>query len=182
MSLFRIIQNSIGQPRQYFLEDNGVFPNSRLPVLHYEGMLTLPFVFPARAVTKMFQKNNWKNNWTQGIYTFHHYHSVTHEALCICKGKTVIQLGGENGVRITVGPGDVIIIPAGVAHRNIGSENDVVCVGGYPGGKEYDMNYGKAGERPQTDSNIAEVPLPDTDPVSGKNGLTEIWAKWIDRS
>jgi uncharacterized protein YjlB len=38
------------------------------------------------------------------------------------------------------------------------------------------MNYGKPGERPKTDDNIASVPLPKTDPVFGKGGgLLEIW-------
>ena len=59
---------------------------------------------------------------------------------------------------------------------NLGKEDDVTCVGGYPNGKDYDMNYGKKGERPVTDQNIGAVPLPETDPVFGKKGgLIKIW-------
>jgi uncharacterized protein YjlB len=59
---------------------------------------------------------------------------------------------------------------------NLGKEDDVICVGGYPDGREYDMNYGKAGERPKADNNIAATPLPPTDPVFGKNGpLLKLW-------
>lgn len=166
------------QPEKYSLKDDGIFPNSCIPVLYYPQALDLPKLFPARAIKKLFQKNNWKNNWKQGIYTYHHYHSTTHEAIGICKGETLLQLGGENGITLFVEAGDVLIIPAGVAHMNLGKENDISCVGGYPGGKEYDMNYGKAGERPGTDKNIALVPLPKTDPVFGKKGgLLELWTQ-----
>jgi uncharacterized protein YjlB len=69
----------------------------------------------------------------------------------------------------------VIIIPAGVAHKNMGKEKAAICVGGYPDGKDYDMNYGRAEERPRTDIVIGGLPIPRTDPVFGKKGLPEIW-------
>jgi uncharacterized protein YjlB len=62
----------------------------------------------------------------------------------------------------------VIIIPAGVAHKNLGSDAKFGCVGAYPEGKEYDMNYGKPEERGITLHNIASVSMPDADPVFGK--------------
>ena len=72
--------------------------------------------------------------------------------------------------------GDVIIIPAGVAHKNLGSSGDFRCVGAYPPGQDWDMNYGKAGERPAADENIANVPLPVADPVFGFEGpLMKNW-------
>ena len=38
------------------------------------------------------------------------------------------------------------------------------------------MNYGRPGERPQADRNIAQVTLPKTDPVYGRDGqLTKYW-------
>ena len=125
---------------------------------------------------KLFQQNNWSNNWKQGIFTYHHYHSTTHEVLGICKGETLLQLGGEEGITLFIQRGDVLIIPAGVAHMNLGKENDISCVGGYPEGRNYDMNYGKLGERPKANHNIARVPLPKTDPVFGKRrGVIRIW-------
>ena len=33
-----------------------------------------------------------------------------------------------------------------------------------------DMCYGKKGERPRADENIARVPLPATDPLCGEQG------------
>jgi uncharacterized protein YjlB len=70
----------------------------------------------------------------------------------------------------------VIIIPAGVAHKNLNSTNDFRCVGAYPVGQHYDMNYGKKHERPEADNNIRKLPLPPTDPVYGLNGkLFTFW-------
>ena len=96
--------------------------------------------------------------------------------LGVCKGETLLLLGGEQGITLYIEEGDVLVIPAGVAHMNLGKENDVICVGGYPNGREYDMNYGKADERPAADENINSISLPQTDPVFGKNGdLLKIW-------
>jgi uncharacterized protein YjlB len=72
--------------------------------------------------------------------------------------------------------GDVLIIPAGVAHKNLGEEKDVICIGGYPGGRDFDINYGKPEERPIADEHIAALPLPAADPVYGRGkGLAELW-------
>ncbi|HZI53597.1 MAG TPA: cupin, partial [Chitinophagaceae bacterium] len=77
--------------------------------------------------------------------------------------------------KLTIQAGDIIVIPAGVGHKNLESE-DLGVVGAYPGGMMYDMKYGKPGERPQADQNIAAVPFPDHDPLLGKeNGLLLIW-------
>jgi uncharacterized protein YjlB len=163
---------------QYILKDNDRFPNSRLPVLLYKGGIRLPFVFKARFVKKLFRKHHWINNWRNGVYTFHHYHSNTHEVMAVIKGATTLQLGGENGIHLKIEKGDVILIPACVAHCNLGREKDVICIGGYPRGKDYDMNYGKEGERPSSDENIAQVKIPRLDPVTGKlDPLNLIWKK-----
>jgi len=115
------------KPEQYFVKDDGFFPNNHLPILYYPKVLHLPKLFPAVAVKKLFRQNNWTNNWKQGIYTYHHYHSITHEVLGICKGETLLQLGGEKGIILFVERGDVLVIPAGVVHINLGEEDDVVC-------------------------------------------------------
>jgi uncharacterized protein YjlB len=177
---FKSIDNNqvkiMQQPQQYFLNDNGIFPNNILPVLYYPNALRLPSLFSSRYAKNIFEKNGWSNTWRNGIYTYHHYHSVTHEAMAIIRGKTRIQLGGDDGVELTVQKGDVLIIPAGVAHKNLGNEKDAIAIGGYPRGKDYDMNYGKPGERPGTDNKIKKLSVPSTDPLLGKaNGVPKIW-------
>jgi uncharacterized protein YjlB len=160
----------------YIVNDDGIFPNSKLPVLLYKKVLDLPPLFPASYVENLFKSHLWHNSWKSGIFTYHHYHSITHEVLGFYKGETKMQVGGDKGVKLDIEKGDVLIIPAGVAHKNLGQENDVQCVGAYPEGMSYDMNYGKPGERPMTDNNIAQVPLPDRDPVLGlKGGLQRYW-------
>jgi len=163
--------------QKFYLKDDGVFPNNTLPVLYYPGVLLLPGLFPAGEVKDLFSHNDWKNTWQAGIYTFHHYHSNTHEVLGVVRGETIIQLGGDNGVQLKIQKGDVIILPAGTAHKNLGDENAVVCVGGYPKGKEYDMNYGQPEERPAADDCIKKVKLPEHDPVFGnQGGVLRYWA------
>lgn len=163
--------------REYYIKENDQFPNNSLPVLLYRRVLKIPFFCAAKYVRKLFQQNGWTNNWQNGIYTYHHYHSITHEVFAAVKGQTVLLIGGENGKVLKFEKGDVIIIPAGVAHKNLGKQDDVICVGGYPEGKDFDMNYGEDGERPGTDQNISNVPIPSSDPVYGtsENGLLTAW-------
>jgi uncharacterized protein YjlB len=164
--------------RRIHLKDNGAFPNNILPVLYYPGVLLLPGLFPAGEVKDIFSHNDWKNSWQSGIHTFHHYHSNTHEVLGVVRGETIIELGGDDGVRLKIQKGDVIILPAGTAHKNLGDENAVVCVGAYPKGKEYDMFYGQPGERPAADENIKKVRIPDHDPVFGTlGGVLNYWVQ-----
>jgi uncharacterized protein YjlB len=156
--------------KKYYFQDDGIFPNSRLPVLHYKGILKLPLLLAAASIVSLFEKNRWRNSWKSGIYEYHHYHSITHEVLGAYNGETELLLGGAKGTAVKIEKGDVVIIPAGVAHKNEGKENGVKCVGAYPDGMDYDMNYGKPGERPLADQNIRSVPIPAKDPVFGLRG------------
>ncbi len=161
----------------YQLKDDGNIPNNpKLPLLIYEGAFKLPANDPASTIEKVFSANGWSGSWRDGIYPFHHYHSTTHEVLGVFSGSAMVQLGGPRGITQTVRAGDVVIIPAGVAHKNLGATVDFGVVGAYPGGHEWDMNYGNAGERPAADHAIARVPLPRRDPVYGTDGpLFEHW-------
>ena len=71
-----------------------------------------------------------------------------------------------------------MIIPAGVAHKNLNGSADFLCVGAYPEGRDYDMNYGRPEERESAIQNIAAVEVPLTDPVFGTEGpLLDCWRK-----
>jgi len=98
-----------GSPQRYFVKDDGIFPNSSLPIIFYPKVLDLPRLFTAVAIRTLFQKNNWGNSWRQGIYTYHHYHSITHEVLGVCKGETLLLLGGEQGITLFVEEGDLLV-------------------------------------------------------------------------
>ena len=169
---FAMAQQAINKQAEtisHYLKDDGTFPNNQqLPLTIYKNAIDVSSGDAANKVEKVFTDNNWGNSWRNGIFSYHHYHSTAHEVLGIYQGSAKVQLGGPEGIILDVEPGDVIIIPAGVAHKNLGSSNDFACVGAYPPGQSYDMNYGKEGERPEADKNITKVPNPETDPVFGK--------------
>jgi uncharacterized protein YjlB len=170
------VKTKAGRVIAHVLKDAGNIPNSRLPVLIYPGALSLPKDDPASAIEALLHSHRWGDDWRNGIYTYHHYHSTAHEALFVYGGSAKVQLGGEGGLVETIGAGDVIIIPAGVGHKNLGASSDFHVVGAYPPQQQVDMWYGKPGERPRTDENIARLALPTTDPVFGKTGpLLDHW-------
>lgn len=155
---------------RFILKDDGRFPNSGLFLLIYKNALILPETHAASEIKKIFKSNNWKNSSLNGIFNYHHYHSTTHEVLGICEGFANVQFGGPHGVAENVYKGDVIIIPAGVAHKCNNSSDDFKCIGAYPDGMDYDIKKGEPSDRPKADENIENVKLPDADPVYGLDG------------
>ena len=159
------------------LEDTGPIPNNaKCPLLIYPNALMLPKDNPARFIERLLAANHWGGTWRNGIYAFHHYHSTAHEVLACYHGSARVQLGGEPGILQMMNVGDVILIPAGTGHKKLCATDDFAVVGGYPQGQNWDMCYGKSGERPQADHNIARVPLPQSDPIYGPDGpVLEFW-------
>ena len=164
---------------QHLLKDNGAIPNNpRLPLLIYRGALRFSGDDPAAVCEQIFARWNWKGSWRNGIYPFHHYHSTSHEVLGVYAGHANVRLGGEGGggIEAVLAAGDVVVIPAGVGHRNLGASGDFGVVGAYPDGHTWDLLRGRPGERPQADRNIAALPLPVNDPLYGLDGpLREVW-------
>jgi len=159
------------------IEENGNFPNNpTLPLMIYKGTFRLHPDDTEEVIKKVFAQNGYTNAWVDGIFDYHHYHSNTHEVMGVFCGKADVQFGGEHGVCIELDKGDVVIIPAGVAHKKLNSTDDFTVVGAYPNGSDYDIKYGKAEERPEADETIAKVKNPDSDPVYGSKGhLFECW-------
>ena len=168
---------AIKKPEHHIIHGDNNFPNNDyLPVLIYRQAFQPETKKLADVIEETFKKNNWTNNWRDGILEQHHYHSNTHEVLGVSAGECKVQLGGPNGLIFDVCNGDVVILPAGIAHRNLGCSKDFECIGGYPDGIEHDMKYGKPGERPETDETIRKVKIPETDPVYGFDGaLLTFW-------
>ena len=153
------------------LDGDGTYPNNpRLPVLVYQGAVALPAADPAATFETLFAAHGWGGSWRNGVYSFHHYHSTAHEVLGVYGGEAEVQLGGPQGIVQRVRQGDVVVIPAGVAHRNLESSPDFGVVGAYPRGQRPDMCAGEEGERPGSDDNIARVSQPEMDPVYGAGG------------
>lgn len=157
----------------YIFSDDGKIPNNELPLIVYPN--ALPEHTPA-ACKRLFEQHNWRNSWVNGVFSYHHYHSTTHEVLGCVSGSAKVQFGGERGEIIEVSAGDVVIIPAGVGHCNKGASGDFRVVGAYPNGRDWDVKTGNPDERPQALENIAAVPIPKQDPVYGTDdGLLEAW-------
>jgi len=152
------------------------FPNNlKLPVLFYKQVLQLGGN-AEHEVKELLRKNGWKNSWTDGIFNYHHYHSTAHEVLAVIEGDCMLQLGGDDGNIQKIMKGDVVVIPAGVAHKNIASSPDFTVIGAYPDGQDYDINKGEPGEVEKAKQNILKVPLPNLDPVFGDKGpVKESW-------
>lgn len=166
----------LSEPLRFVLPDDGVFPNSLLPVVVYQdaaggrpaGELDAWF-------TRTFTTNRWLDPWKAGLYPYHHYHSTACEVLGVVSGVGLLALGGPHGVTTPVRPGDVIAIPPGVAHAN--PDGGLVVVGAYFEGLLPDLCTGKPGERPDADERISSVMPADVDPIQGVDGpLTRLWA------
>jgi uncharacterized protein YjlB len=163
------------EPELYYFMDDGKIPNNKFPLLLYREVFSEKGEKGAKGMEELFANNNWTNSWRNGIYHYHHYHSTAHEVLGIYEGTALLKLGGEEGNEIHVTAGDIIVIPAGVGHKNIRSKN-LEVIGAYAGGRDWDVLKGNEGERPKADENIAGVPFPDSDPVWGtEGGLINLW-------
>ena len=173
----KAMYNSNTSPEIFYFKDDGKIPNSRYPLLIFHDAFTKTGSDSSGFYEKEFAKNNWTNSWVNGVYPFHHYHSTSHEVLGIYSGSALLHLGGENGKQLTVKAGDVIVIPAGVGHKKISSDDAFGVVGAYPDGRSWDLLRGELGERPKADENIAAIPFPSTAPLNVEGGLHKFWRK-----
>jgi len=155
--------------------DDGTVPNSPLPLVVYRGALP-DSGDRAAACEAMFATNGWPDSWRNGIHPFHHYHSTAHEVLGIARGQARVRLGGENGQTVELRQGDVVVIPAGVAHKRETASSDLLVIGSYPKGQHPDMNRAEPAGHDGALAKIASVPLPARDPVTGETApLLECW-------
>ncbi len=157
----------------YYFKDDGTIPNNPdLPVMVYKGVLR----DEPEETEGIFNRNGWLNSWTNGVFGYHHYHSISHEVLGVASGSAVLQLGGERGRKVELTAGDVVVLPAGTGHKRISATPDFRVVGAYPDGMDYDVCTGDPGERPRVLDHIRLVPLPGTDPLYGASGpLMDAW-------
>ena len=89
-----------------------------LPLIVRRGAVPPSEHDAVRTFKATFARNGWTNAWIDGIHEFHHYHSNAHEVLGIVSGSAPVRFGGEDGELVGVTAGDVVVIPAGVAHAS----------------------------------------------------------------
>ena len=159
----------------HYFKDDGVIPNSHLPVILYKNAIDLPD--SSEWLETNFKMNNWLNNWRATILPYDHFHSNTHEVLGLGFGEVTLKIGGSSGEIFTLTTGDVIIIPAGVGHYSISEHSDYQFVGGYPDGNDWDLKTGlEEGEKAAILNNLSKVKIPKTDPLYGIDGF--LFEKW----
>ena len=152
---------------------NGRVPNSRFPVLLYRGAVTAGAgVDLTDAVEETFRRHDWLNNWREpGVYDYPHFHSTTHEALGMARGRITLRLGGEGGSVVELTAGDVLVLPAGTSHTRLENSGDSRMVGGYPEGRDWDLIRDEQvteSEARAAVKLIGSLPIPARDPVTGE--------------
>lgn len=109
------------------------------------------------------------------MYSTSHFHSTSHEVLCISSGEARLCFGHEDNegrVEEVLRKGDVVVVPAGVAHRlleEVEGKGTFEMVGSYPTGQSWDMCYGKKGEEGKI-KKIEGLGWFEKDPVYGEDG------------
>jgi uncharacterized protein YjlB len=169
-----------GETEAAVFADDGKVPNTSLPAIVYRAAVAPASSDSASTFEHLFARHDWTNAWRDGIYPFHHYHSTSHEVLGIAVGCVRVRLGGEAGRDFDLRAGDVVVLPAGTGHKRLSATSDLVVVGGYPGGRDWDLIRAEqtdAAEHDRAVARIRTVPLPRFDPVHGEAGpLRRLWA------
>jgi uncharacterized protein YjlB len=174
---------------KHLIPSHSPFPNcslSQKPLLIYHSAFPLP---SASSVESHLRHTGVvQPQWRYTMYREHHYHSTTHEVLVVYQGRAKVCFGGLSNpkrVEMQVEKGDVIIIPAGVAHallNDVGEsdhslsvgekggrkEEGFMMIGSYPPGKQWDhctTDLGKEGEE-----RIKNLGWFEKDPIYGNAG------------
>ncbi|WP_242559645.1 MULTISPECIES: cupin [Pandoraea] len=166
------------EPDSFILQRNGWVPNNpQLPVLHYRQVMTPD---EARSSADRFERlvgeHGWPAQWRAGIYDYHHYHSTAHEVLFFVRGSVELVLGGPGGRRVSPLSGDVVVLPTGTGHMRVSASNDLLVVGAYPRGQQWDVCT--SAPTAEMSQRMQSLPFPQIDPVTGTGGpLTRLWTR-----
>ena len=166
------------KPEVIMFADDGFVPNNpRLPFVIYRGAIDLiGMVNPEDAIERRFRDNGWGQFWRNGIYPYCHYHSMIHEGMGIARGKARVRFGGNKGREINLTAGDVAVLPAGTGHQCLSHSDNLMVIGAYPRTGHYDLCRDNKADHDKAVLSIPQVPLPDSDPVFGKQGpLLRLW-------
>lgn len=163
---------------RHHIPAHGRIPNTSIqnrPLLIYHSAFPPPTCSASSIKEHLASVGAVVPQWRYTMYSTTHFHSTTHEILCISNGKARLCFGGEeNDGRVdpVVEKGDVIVVPAGVAHRlleDLSPNGSFEMVGSYPAGKQWDMCYGVPGEQAKIDT-IKELGWLEKDPLYGEEG------------
>ena len=160
------------QVTRHLIPAHSSFPNSPArPLLIYHNVFPSP---SAPSIESHLRKTGVvEPQWRYPMYRQHHYHSTTHEVLAIASGSARVCFGGSQNphrVETEVKKGDVIVVPAGVAHGLLDSQGVFEMVGSYPvGGEQWDHCTGNE-ELAEVKKRIDKLRWFERDPVYGDQG------------
>lgn len=165
-------------PDIFYFKDDGITPNSPLPVLIYRGAFDDSYECCEEWLEEKFTGNGWVRTCHKPLFDYYHYHSNTHEVLGVCEGSGYIQLAAKNGVRTEIEKGDVVLIPAGVGHYCLDHSEDFKVVAGYPDSAVPDVKKATIENRAEALKNIKNVNAPDFDPIlrDEEGGVMKFWS------
>ena len=166
------------EPLVLMFADDGVIPNNpALPFLFFHDVIDFAgSPNPERVIETAFRHNGWGNCWRNGISPYVHYHSMIHEAMGIARGRAKVRFGGSGGRDIDLGAGDAVVLPAGVGHQCLWADPNLLVIGAYPPGGQYNLCRGSRAEYAAALKTIPQVPIPAADPVYGADGpLMRLW-------
>ncbi len=160
----------------FVFNDNGLVPNSRLPLIVRRGAIQPSAPEAGKAFENTFAKNGWTNSNREGIEDYHHYHANAHEVLGIAMGSGTVKFGGEDGETVALTAGDVVIVPAGVSHALINASDDFAVIAAYADGREPNEMRDDAKAINAGRQSAKQVPVPANDPVDGATGpMVKLW-------
>lgn len=166
----------------HYIPSHSLFPNitpHNHPLLIYHSCFAPSTAAVASALEAHLPTNGITPQWRYTMYRTSHYHSTTHEVLCVVRGRARLLFGGEGNpgcVEEEVESGDVVVLPAGVAHRLVEDvEGGFEMVGAYPRGCAWDMCFGREGEEGKAEA-VGEVKWLDRDPMYGDDGPV-LWGR-----
>lgn len=161
---------------KHYIPAHGLTPNSTAlnkPLLIYHGAFPPDTTTASAIEAHLSSVDVVSPQWRYTMYSTSHFHSTSHEVLCIICGRARLCFGGEANpgrVEPVVQRGDALVVPAGVAHRLLEDlEGGFEMVGSYPVGFSWDMCYGREGEEDKVKA-IEKLEWFKKDPIYGDEG------------
>jgi uncharacterized protein YjlB len=146
-----------------FMKDDGTFPNNeQYPTLIYKNSFHGNEADGRRLIVS---KNEWTEPWVWGIFSYHHYHTKAWELLLCIRGSASIQLGGDAGPTVKIDKGDLVLIPPGVAHKQLKEEGGFSLLGSYPTVGYDGIDTCTSTPTDEERKRIQECYVPKTDPI-----------------
>ena len=162
-------------PRLIAFPPSGNAPNNALlPAVVYYGALAGA---SAKAVEALLIAHRWCLAWSPEIDGRDMFRTNAHEVLVCVAGRARLRIGGAAGKQISLGGGDALVLPAGVARSFEAATADLqICAAVPEGAPLRDIRPADDVPDPAGLVAIARTPRPATDPLYGAQGpLPRLW-------